>query len=70
MIKNPMPKDRDPRRDDWLCVNHNLREIADKTGLELEYVYCGEHPNDFTGDSIRDAMGKLNRNFEKIEQAL
>lgn len=55
------------KREDWLMVNENFKEIHDKTGIELEMLNCGEAPNDGTGDLVRDACMKMNRNFKKIE---
>jgi hypothetical protein len=55
-----------PKRGDFLALNENFKQVSSKTGIVLEMVDCGKYPNDGTADSMREAMMKVNRNFEKI----
>lgn len=59
-----------PSRGDFLAINENFEMAAERTGLDLEMINCGEAPYDKTGDSIRDACLKINRNFDKLAKAL
>lgn len=57
-------------RDDALMTNANFQRLAKTFGLDLEMIYCGEQPNDMTGDPIRVGMQKINRNFRSIQTLL
>ena len=57
-------------RNDSLIVNENFRLLENALEIDLEMINCGTYPGDATGDQLRDAMLKINRNFQKIEDVL
>jgi hypothetical protein len=56
-----------PDRSDMIMLNDNFKELEESFGVEMEYINVGKEPNDASGDLLRDAMQKVNRNFKRIE---
>lgn len=60
-------ENNDPRyRKNRLIINANF----DAIDLHLKLINVGAHPNDATGDPIRDAWIKVNENFSYIKKYL
>jgi len=38
--------------------------------MKIEYINTGSYPNSGDGDTLRDAMNKINSNFEEISKIL
>ena len=60
-----MPIDYSPRS---VCIlaNEKFKIIADKTGLPMEMINVGKHPNDMEGDTHGDAMVKVIFNLASV----
>ena len=58
-------------RGDFITMNENFLEIERELGdLGFEYINVGERPGDMTGDLVRTAAEKINRNFARVAKYL